>query len=88
MYGVCYCCSGSADDSVSLWRVASCSSAPWLGDEVDDPASGGSGESGDGALGAGSAGDDMYRGAYAGYCEELGLSAGGGHTASRKQVCE
>lgn len=82
---VCCVISGSADDSVSLWRVASCSSAPWLGDEVDDMIAGGnSAESG--APGSDSSRGDMYQGAYEGYGEELGLSAGG--NASKKQVSE
>ena len=29
-------CSGSTDQSVVLWRIASCSSAPWLGSDVLD----------------------------------------------------
>ena len=28
------CCSGGGDNVVNLWRIASCSSAPWLGADM------------------------------------------------------
>ena len=54
------CKSGSSDEMVSLWRVASCSSAPWLGETTESTGNHRDDNS-----------NETYRGAYADYFDQL-----------------